>query len=74
MSEKSKLSHDENTGMPKYDKYEFFEGGKHTHQYGGYSRSSGQYYEGGHCENVTKEEKQETGRSYRKKEVIINAT
>lgn len=66
MSWKFKLSRDEDTGYPEYDKYEFEKGGKHTHQFGAYSRSEGKYYEGGHGEETTEEEKKESGRIFRK--------
>jgi hypothetical protein len=36
------------------------------HQWGGYSRKDGIYYEGGHGENISDESKRESGRSFSK--------
>lgn len=38
MSDKSKIRRDDETGYPKYDKFKDY-GSKHTHEWGGYSRS-----------------------------------
>lgn len=37
-----------------------------THQWGGYSKSTGKYYEGGHGENIDSNTKSESGKSFRK--------
>lgn len=66
MSWKSKLSRDDDTGYPEYDSYEFLKGGKHSHEFGGYSQSEGKYYEGGHGEDVDDEEKEEAGKIFRR--------
>ena len=60
-----KLRRDNNAGYPKYDKFEDH-GKGHTHQWGGYSRSKGDYYEGGHGENISKESKREAGESFKR--------
>lgn len=65
MSDKSKIRRDENTGYPKYDKFKDY-GDKHTHEWGGYSRSSGKYYEGWHGENISDESKSDAGRGFKK--------
>ena len=65
MSNKSKIRKDEDTGYPKYDKFKDY-GSKHPHEWGGYSRSGGQYYEGGHGENIDDNSKKEAGKSFKK--------
>lgn len=65
MSDKSKIRRDDETGYPKYDKFKDY-GSKHTHEWGGYSRSGEKYYEGGHGENISDESKREAGRSFKK--------
>ena len=45
----------------KYDK------SKHVHKWGGYSRTNGQYYEGGHGKNTDEDEKKESGKYFKKK-------
>lgn len=64
MSDKSKIRRDGDTGYPRYDKFEG-SSSKHTHQFGGYTKN-GQYYEGGHGENINSQEKTESGRTFRK--------
>lgn len=44
MSDKSKIRHDNDSGYPKYDKFKDY-GENHTHEWGGYSRNDGRYYE-----------------------------
>ena len=44
---------------------DFYHSG-HTHQWGGYSRSKGEYYEGGHGENISKESKREAEESFKR--------
>ncbi len=65
MSNESKIRRDKETHYPKYDKFEDY-GDKHTHQWGGYSKNSKEYYEGGHGENIDSDSKKEAGRSFRK--------
>lgn len=65
MSNESKIRKDKNTGYPKYDKFEDH-GSRHTHQWGGFSRKDGEYYEGGHGENISDESKKEAGKSFKK--------
>lgn len=57
---------DSNSGYPKYDEIDTVDEDDHVHRWGGYSRSDGRYYEGGHGEDVSKEEKEEGGRIFRK--------
>lgn len=65
MSNESKIRKDRETDKPKYDKFEDY-GSRHTHQWGGYSKSTGKYYEGGHGENIDSSTKSESGKSFRK--------
>ena len=65
MPDKSKIRRDDSTGYPKYDRYTDYEDGKHTHEWGAYTKD-GKYYEGGHGENISKESKEESGRIFRK--------
>lgn len=65
MSDKSKIRKDRDTGYPSYQQITDVEDGKHTTRFGGYSKS-GNYYEGGHGENLSKEEKERSGSSFRK--------
>lgn len=65
MSNESKIRKDRETDKPKYDKFEDY-GSRHTHQWGGYSKSTGKYYEGGHGENIDSNTKSESGKSFRK--------
>lgn len=59
MSNQSKIRRDKETGYPEYKKIEDV-GESHVHTYRGYTKS-GKYYEGGHGENVTAEEKSNRG-------------
>ena len=65
MSNESKIRRDNNSGYPKYDKFEDHED-SHTHQWGGYSRNDGRYYEGVHGENISEETKKDSGRAFKK--------
>lgn len=65
MPDESKIRREKNTGYPKYDKFEDHNDG-HTHQWGGYSRKDGRYYEGGHGENISDKSKRESGRPFSK--------
>ena len=65
MSDESKIRRDKDTGYPNYKKIKDYDDG-HTHQWGGYSRSKGEYYEGGHGEKISEESKKEAGKSFRK--------
>lgn len=65
MSDESKIRRDRNTGYPKYDKFEDHNGGL-THQWGGYSRKDGRYYEGVYGKNISDESKRESGRPFSK--------
>lgn len=65
MSDKSKIRHDNDSGYPKYDKFKDY-GENHTHEWGGYSRNDGRYYEGGHGENISDKSKKEAGKSFKK--------
>ncbi len=65
MSNKSKSTKDVDSGYPVYDRYKDYQSG-HTHEWGGYSRSEGKYYEGGHGENTDSETKKESGKIFRK--------
>ncbi|MCI6349362.1 MAG: hypothetical protein MR779_00395 [Tenericutes bacterium] len=61
-----RLRHDNDTGYPKYDEIQD-EGTKtHVHRWGGYSKTEGEYYEGGHGEYTDDEEKKEAGKIFRK--------
>ena len=65
MSDESKIRRDKDTGYPKYDKFKDYDK-NHTHEWGGYSRSNGKYYEGGHGENISKGSKSDAGREFKK--------
>lgn len=65
MSDKSKIRNDKDTGYPEYQKITDVGEGKHYTQFGGYSKK-GDYYEGGHGENLSKDDKQNAGRELRK--------
>ena len=65
MSSESKIRRDKDSGYPKYDKFEDYDNG-HTHGWGGYSRSEGKYYEGGHGENIDDETQEASGRIFRR--------
>lgn len=65
MSDKSKIRKDRDTHYPTYQQIKDVEDGKHTTRFGGYTKDS-RYYEGGHGENLTDEEKRNSGRSFKK--------
>lgn len=65
MSNESKIRQEKETRYPKYDKFEDVEK-SHTHQWGGYSKSKGNYYEGGHGENISEDSKKESGKSFKR--------
>lgn len=56
---------DDETEYSSYHEYDNFNKEKHTHRFGGYTKD-GRYYEGGHGENVTDDEKKNAGRILRK--------
>ena len=65
-----KLRRDKDTGYPKYDEIEEVDENdksKHVHKWGGYSRTNGEYYEGGHGENTDEDEKKESRKYFKKK-------
>ena len=65
MSDRSKIRRDSENHYPTYQQIKDVEDGKHTTRFGGYTKDRS-YYEGGHGENLTKEEKESSGRAFRK--------